>query len=243
MIRSRYHIQYCWTALSFLIPWNDYATDQFYSSGAIGLFFFSLFPFVCCIIIIIIIIRISSNLTNRSCNKSLTSRAFYSNFFPPNSTTKYLGTVVSRARTSPVSSIFPPYSLFLGARSLGHTAILISYARASSYWPSLHSNVAICPICPALQEKTLSHGGGSQKVPYAYAAILCTPYPPFHSFPVHSAASEAKCPLGRYQPAETELKRHALPMHLSMLLLPTPCSLYPSVLWIPRCDDAVGPPI
>ena len=58
------------------------------------------------------------------------------------------------------------------------------------------------PNLPALHEKTLSHGGGSQKVPCAYAAILCTPYPRFHSFPVHSAASEAKRPLGRHQPAE-----------------------------------------
>ena len=55
---------------------------------------------------------------------------------------------------------------------------------------------------PGLQEKTLSHGGGgSQKVPNAYAAILCTPYPRFHVFPVHSAASEAKMLTG-YQPAE-----------------------------------------
>lgn len=121
----------------------DYATGQFYSSGAFDLFFFSFFPMVCCIIII----RIFSDLTNRSCNKSLTSRAFYSKNFPTQLTIKYLGTVVSRARTSPVSSIFPHVPSFLGARSLGHTAILISYARASSYWPSLHSNVAICPIC------------------------------------------------------------------------------------------------
>lgn len=94
---------------------------------------------------------------------------------------------------------------------------------------------------PAVQEKTLSHGGGSQKVPYAYAAILCTPYPRCHFFPVHSAASEAKCPLGTNQPRE--LKRHALPlgMHLSMLFCPRPAYYFPQSHRFPKSDDAVGP--
>ena len=91
--------------------------------------------------------KIFFDLTNRSCNKSLMSRAFSLPIFP-RPTHHQVPRYHSKQRSHLTGFLhLPPSSHYLGARSLEDIAILISYARASSYWLSSHSNVAICPIC------------------------------------------------------------------------------------------------
>ena len=146
------------------------------------------------------------DLTNRSCNKSLMSRAFCLQIFPTQLTTK-----VPRYHSKQRSHLhrLPPSSHYLGARSLGDTAILISYARASSYWPSLHSNVAICPICQLCRrgrcltaevlKRLLMH------MQLFYALLIRVAI----SSPYIARPAKQNVLLGTNQPRE--LKRHALP--------------------------------
>lgn len=173
----------------------DHATDQFYSSGALDLFFFSFFLYPASSS------KIFFKLTNRSCNKSLMSRAFCLQFFPTQLTTK-VPRYHSKQRSHLTGFLpLPPSSHYLGARSLGDTATLISSARASSHWLSSHSNVAICPICQLCRRRRCLTAEVLKRflmhMQLFYALLIRVAI----SSPYIAPPAKQKCSTG-YQPAE-----------------------------------------